>query len=266
MARSHHPLLSHTFWGVDGWDDLSGHSWPGVGYMAWNSTERSIPYGCKLSFFLPAWKRVTLDQFVLEVIGQGYSLPFVRQPSLSRSPFGDSVTHPAVQMTSAVGSGFGPRGPCRLLICHGTRGKGGWWVTPILTWLLSALMGSAPFSTCVDIYLSCQVPHGDRHLYSAGSSQGLVDGVAGSQGHLFACANTPQSLAISFVCSQELGRGAHCLPMEGSPFWLSDCTQTSFASAGMSDASVHRGHLPCSRVRQPGSSHSGHQSPFSLQA
>ncbi len=124
MARSHHPLLSHTLWGVDGWDELSGHSWPGVGYMAWNSTERSLPYGRRLSFFLPAWKRVTLDQFVLEVIGQGYSLPFVRQPSLSLSPFGDSVTHPAVQTTSAVGRGFGPRGPWRLLICHGTRGRG----------------------------------------------------------------------------------------------------------------------------------------------
>ena len=41
------------------------------------------------------------------------------------------------------------------------------------------------------IYSNCQVPHGDPHLYSTGSSQRLVDDVAGSQGHLFACADTP---------------------------------------------------------------------------
>ena len=28
-----------------GWVDLSGHSWPGVGYTAWNYRERSLPYG-----------------------------------------------------------------------------------------------------------------------------------------------------------------------------------------------------------------------------
>ena len=99
------------------------------------------------------------------------------------------------------------------------------------------------------IYTSCQVPHGNPHLYSAWSSQRLVDGVAGSQGRLSACANTPQSLAVSSVCFQEPDRGAHCLSMESSPFWLSYCPQSFYqtlgsssstpAFAGMFDVSVH---------------------------
>ncbi len=73
------------------------------------------------------------------------------------------------------------------------------------------------------IYSSCQVLHGDPDLYSVGSPQGLVDGVAESEGRVSACADTPQALAVSSVCSQEPGRGRHCLSMEGSPFWLSHC-------------------------------------------
>ncbi len=42
--------------------------------------------GGRLSFFLPAWQRITSDRFVLEVIRQGYTLPFVRSPPLSMSP------------------------------------------------------------------------------------------------------------------------------------------------------------------------------------
>ncbi len=47
-----------------------------------------FPVGVRLSFFLPAWQRITSDQFVLKVIRQGYSLPFVRSPPLSLSPVG----------------------------------------------------------------------------------------------------------------------------------------------------------------------------------
>ncbi len=39
----------------------------------------------------------------------------------------------------------------------------------------------------------------------------LVDGVvAESQGHLSACADPPQSLAVSSVCPQQYGKGNHC--------------------------------------------------------
>ncbi len=45
-----------------------------------------FPVGGRLSFFLPAWQRITSDKYVLEVVRQGYSLPFVRPPPLSLSP------------------------------------------------------------------------------------------------------------------------------------------------------------------------------------
>ena len=146
-----------------------------------------------------------------------------------------------------------------------TKGAVDWWVPP----------HPQPTRTQL-VYTSCQVPYGNPHLYSAGSSQRLVDGVAGSQGHLFACADTPQSLAVSSVCSQEPSRGAHCLSMESSPFWLSHYPQSfyqtlgssssTFASAGMSDVSVHRRHFPCSGVGKPDCAHPRHQFPLSLEA
>ncbi len=88
------------------------------------------------------------------------------------------------------------------------------------------------------VYTRCQVLHGNPHLYSAGSSQRLVDGVAGSQGHLFACADTPQSLTVSSVCSKEPDRAAHCLSMEGSPFWLNHCPQSFYQTLGSSSSTL----------------------------
>ncbi len=133
-----------------------------------------------------------------------------------------------------------------------------WWVPP----------HPQPARTQL-IYTSCQVPHGNPHFYFAGSSQRLVDGIAGSQGHLSSCADTPQSLAVSSVCSQEPGMGAHCLSMESSPYWLSHCPQSFYetlgsssstlASAGMSDVSVHRRHFPASQPASTFSSQSANQ-------
>ncbi len=129
----------------------------------------------RLLFFLPAWQQITSDKFVLEVIRQGYSLPFVRPPPLPLS----------CVKTSDVGRGFVPpnqegRGDCRSVV-----GPGGilfpllpgyqahWWVSP------------HPQATRTQlIYMSCQVLYVNPHLYSAESSHRLVDGVAGSQGHL----------------------------------------------------------------------------------
>ncbi len=60
----------------------------------------------------------------------------------------------------------------------------------------------------------------------------------------------PSHLSVSLVCYQEPGRGAPCLSMEGSLFWLSHCPQSFYqtlgssrsthASEGMSDVSVHQ--------------------------
>ncbi len=71
-------------------------------------------------------------------------------------------------------------------------------------------------------------------------------------------------------------RGAHCLSMEGSSFWLSHCPQSFYqtlgsssstlAFAGMSDVSVHRQHFPCTGLHQTDGVHSRHQSLLSLQA
>ncbi len=180
----------------------------------------------------------------------------VLPPFCEASPFvfvsyGDTVAQAAVQTTSAVRRGFIPpiQGGCG--DCRSVSGPGGilfplfpgyqvqWWVPPHPqpTWPQLA-------------YSSCQVPHGDPHLHSSGSSQRLGDGVAGSQGRLSACANTPQLLAVPSVCSQEPDRGAHSLPMEGSSFWLSHCPQSFYqtpgsvssspAFAGLSDVPVHQ--------------------------
>ena len=180
-------------------------------------------------------------------------------------------------MTSAVGRGFVPpnqegRGDCRSVVgpggilfalLHGYQAQ--WWVPP------------HPQPTRTQLtYMSCQVSYGNPHLYSAGSSQSLVVGVAGSPGCLSACADTPQSLAVSSVCSQEPSKGAHCLSMEGCSFWLSHCPQnfyqtlgsssSTLVSARMSDVSVHRRHFPYTGIGQPDSAHPRHQSPLSLQA
>ncbi len=57
-----------TFLNITGlvWDTQPGRAQKGL-----------FPVGGRLSFFLSAWQRITLDQFVLEVIRQGHSLPFV---------------------------------------------------------------------------------------------------------------------------------------------------------------------------------------------
>ncbi len=70
---------------VDGtaFQDLPGLVWDrslGIAMIG------NFPVGGRLSLFLPAWQRLTSDRFVLEVVRQGYSLPFVNIPPLSRIP------------------------------------------------------------------------------------------------------------------------------------------------------------------------------------
>ncbi len=65
---------------------LSGLSGIGVGFSAWSGTEKSFSVVSRLSFFLPAWKRIMLDQFVLKVGGHGYSFPSVQGLPLALTP------------------------------------------------------------------------------------------------------------------------------------------------------------------------------------
>ncbi len=78
-------------------------------------------------------------------------------------------------------------------------------------WVL--LVDSTPFATSVD----------STHIFVFRSSvcipsplfcrvsQKLLDGVAGSRGHISAPANPLQSLIVSSICPEESGRGAHYL-------------------------------------------------------
>ncbi len=203
--------------GGEGWvDGLTVLDIPG---LVWDTQlgiaqKGFFPVGGRLSFFLPAWQRITLDKFCPGGYQTGVLPPFCEASPIVFVPCGDTVAQAAVQTTSAVGRGFitpiqGGRGNYRSV-----SGPGG-----ILFPLFPGHQAQPQL-----VYSSCQVPHGDPHLHSSGSSQRLVDGVAGSLGRLLACDDTPQSLAVPSVCSQE-PRGAHCLPMEDSPFWLSHCPE-----------------------------------------
>ncbi len=145
----------------------------------------------------------------------------------------DTVSKAAVQTTGAVGRGFVPPEQGGHGDCRSVPGPGGilfpllpghqahWWVPPHPQPTRSQL-----------VYSSGQILHGDPDLNSSGSSQRLVVGVVGSQGRLFACTDTPQSLAVSSVCSQEPGRGAHCLSIESTPFWFSHCPTSFYQTPG----------------------------------
>ena len=47
---------------------------------------RPLPVGGRLSQFLPAWESLTSDQWILEIVREGYKLPFVTPPRLSLEP------------------------------------------------------------------------------------------------------------------------------------------------------------------------------------
>ena len=119
------PMLSLrlTHYGTMGgggevWVDLSGHSWLGVGYTAWNCTEWSPPSGRQAVIFPHGLATNSLGL----VCPGGYQTG-VHPPFCEASPFvsvscGDAVAQATVQTTGAVGRGFIPpqqegRGDCR---------------------------------------------------------------------------------------------------------------------------------------------------------
>ncbi len=110
-----------------------------------------FPVGGRLSFFLPAWQCITSDQFVLEVIRQGYSwysLPFVMPPPLSLSPVETPL--PKLQCKRLVlweeVLSLLTKGAVEIVDLSHDRGD----FIPITSWLPSPLVGSAPSSTYAD--------------------------------------------------------------------------------------------------------------------
>ncbi len=206
--------------GVGGWVDLSGHSWLGE-IHSWELHRKVSSLwaaGCRFSS-PPSLATNNLGQVCPGGCQTGVHPPFYEASPFVSVSSGDAVAQAAVQTTGAVGRGFIPPqqegcGDCRSVLGPGEilfpllpGHQAHWWVLP------------HPQPTAPQlIYSSCQVPQGDPHIHSSGSSQGLVDGLAGSHGCLFACADTPQSLAAASAYSQEPGRGADCLSMESSLF------------------------------------------------
>ncbi len=184
--------------------------------------------GGRLSFFLPAWQWITLGPVCPRGNQTGVFPPFYEATPFVSDSYGDPLAQAAVQTTTTVGRGFVPPTQGGHGDCRSVAGPGAGWrgvFTPTIPWLPSALVGCTLLSIFGDSTRLFELPSSawrlSPQLYSIGSSQGLVDGVAGSQVRLSACADTPQSLAIPLVYSQELGRGAHYLSMESPPFWLS---------------------------------------------
>ena len=56
-----------------------------------------IPVGARLQAFAEAWGQITTDQWVLQIISQGYAIPFVCKPPLSTTPISLVSRHPQLQ-------------------------------------------------------------------------------------------------------------------------------------------------------------------------
>ncbi len=146
-GRIYAPPTPSTLVGeVDGstYHDLPGLVWELKLSM---SMIGDFPISERFSFLL-AWQRIISEQFVLKVVQQGYSLPFVGSPPLSKVPVDTSL--PWLQLNTDVlweeiASPF-TKGAWKLSICHRTSGNS----IPVTSWLRSALVGSAPFSALLD--------------------------------------------------------------------------------------------------------------------
>ncbi len=279
MALSHHPLLAHPLWGRGGWVSLSWCSGLCVGLLALFDQDKPLTCGWQVLCF-PVNLGMGNFRPVCPWGGQTRVLsPFCGEYAIGACSCRDSVTQTTVQARASVGKSLVPPSQCGCGDCRDAAEPGGFYSHYSLTSKrtggfcpslnlsrLNTYLCVAKF--CTETTLVC--------FYSPGSSQRLMDDVAGSQWHLFACADPSQSLAVFSGCpQQEPGRGAHCLSTENSPFWPSHCPQSfyqtldscsgPFASAGMSHVSLHQ-HLPCSGSCQPGGPHSQPQSALSFHA
>ncbi len=126
------PMLSLrlTHYGTMGgggevWVDLSGHSWLGVGYTAWNYTETSLPCGRQAVVFSHGLATNNLGQVLSWRLSTGVHAPFCEASPFVSISCGDAVAKAAVQTNRRCGKRCRPsstRGPWRLSICPWTRG------------------------------------------------------------------------------------------------------------------------------------------------
>ncbi len=131
---------------VDGsaYRDLPGLVWAwrlGVGMIG------NFPVGGRPLHFLPSWHWITLDRFDLEVVRQGYSLPFVGMtPTLSRTPVKmplPMLQFKRVALWEEVASLFTCLKKDAMETVQLLQDQAG--SIRITSWLPSALVGSAPF-------------------------------------------------------------------------------------------------------------------------
>ncbi len=168
----------------------------------------NFPVGSRLSLFLSAW--ISSDQFVLGVVSQGYSLPFVSLPLLSRIHVEASLSCLRLKrkvLWEEVASLLtkGGHGDCPVITGPGVGVGWGGGCYSTISRLPSALGGSPhpqPLGT-QHVPLCFEVLYGDPQFYYSGFTSGLVGGVAGSQGCLPACADSSTSLAVSSVWNSE---------------------------------------------------------------
>ena len=59
---------------------------PGLQVREGVASFHSHPVGDRLRHFLPMWGSFTTDQWVLDIVRQGYPLPFVTMPQLTLTP------------------------------------------------------------------------------------------------------------------------------------------------------------------------------------
>ena len=55
-----------------------------------------LPVGARLLHFSEAWKKVTQDPWVLNIVQNGYSIPFLEKPPLTSIPIDFASAHPAL--------------------------------------------------------------------------------------------------------------------------------------------------------------------------
>ena len=215
-----------------------------------------FPVGSRLSFFLPGCMETDYLRPVCLPDGQaGVVFSFCEESTFGARCCRSTITLPAVQIGSFVARGFippaqGGHGACRDVVGPGR--------DLLILVLATKRTGSDPFSISEDSthFFVFEVPYGDPPLYSAWSSQRLVDGVAGSQGRLSACSNPPSYWwYLRFALRNLAGELIvyHCLskfslpqsfyqtpgPFSGPP-----------ASAGMSHTAMRSSMLRCPPTRR----------------
>ena len=85
---------------------------PGLQVREGVASFHSHPVGVRLRHFLPMWGSFTTDQWVLDIVRQGYPLPFVTMPHLTLTHYKARSARPGSSDSFAAGVSSPPRHPC----------------------------------------------------------------------------------------------------------------------------------------------------------